>query len=120
MEIKWSVWIIFFLITLGSNAQEKMGFADLDKKTYQLYEESQWKELLELGQKGLDTGIDYYYLRMRLGIAEFNLKHYQSASAHFRKALDFNESCQNPHAKNWVFQENLVLADYFWRADRLL
>ncbi len=92
MEIKWSVWIIFFLITLGSNAQEKMGFADLDKKTYQLYEESQWKELLELGQKGLDTGIDYYYLRMRLGIAEFNLKHYQSASAHFRKALDFNES----------------------------
>ncbi len=101
MEIKWPVWILFFLISLGSSAQEKISFADLDAKTFQLYEGSEWKELSKLGQKGLDTGIDYYYLRMRLGIAKFNLKRYQSASTHFKKALEFNES--DPLALEYLY-----------------
>ncbi len=101
MEIKWPIWIIFFLIPLGSIAQKKIVFVDLDVKTYELYEEAQWKELAELGQKGLDAGIDYYYLRMRLGIAKFNLKRYQSALTHFRKALEFNES--DPLALEYLY-----------------
>ncbi len=78
-----------------------MSFADIDSETYHLYEEAKWKELINLGQEGLESGIDYYYLRMRLGIAEFNIKHYQSALDHFRKALKFSES--DPVALEYLY-----------------
>ncbi len=93
--------IFFFLISFSSSAQEKITFADLDVGTYQLYEKAKWKELIDLGQAGLDSGIDYYYLRIRMGIAEFNIKHYQSAIPHFRKALKFSES--DPLALEYLY-----------------
>ena len=40
-----------------------------DIQTYDLYTLAKWDELIDAGNKALSKGIDFYYLRMRLGIA---------------------------------------------------
>ena len=82
-----SVW--FALLTIAPG-QEVRNFTSLDKQTYELYLEKNWKDLISLGKNGLDNGIDYFYLRMRIGIAYYELGNYCRAIPHFRKALVFN------------------------------
>ena len=65
-------------------------FVSVDTKTYKLYLERKWDELIRAGKDGLKKDIDYYYLRMRMGIAHYEQKHYKASQVHFRKALEFN------------------------------
>ena len=73
-------------------SQQGPDFAGIDKRTYELYLDSSWKELLSAGEEAINQGIDYYYLRMRLGIAAFETEDYSKAIRHFRKALEFNSA----------------------------
>lgn len=73
-----------------SRAQEPLSFQTADSLTYRLYEQGRWKELIPAGNQALNSGHDYFYLRMRTGIAYFMLKRYRIAAIHFEKALDFN------------------------------
>jgi hypothetical protein len=50
------------------------------------------KKLIETGKAAIQSEIDYYYLRMRVGIAYYEKKNYASASQHFEKALEFNSA----------------------------
>ena len=86
-----SAWFVLLTIVQG---QVNMNFTSLDKQTYELYLDKNWKELLSLGKYGLDNGIDYFYLRMRIGIAYYELGNYHRAIPHFRKALVFNSKDQ--------------------------
>lgn len=65
-------------------------FATLDKQTYDYYLKGDYKNLKITGGKMLSNGIDYYYLRMRMGILAFNNQHYSSSFKHFTKAIHFN------------------------------
>jgi len=71
--------------------QEKSGFQYADSLTYNLYLNSEWEALTKAGNEALVQGLDYYYLRMRIGIAFFNLENYRIAAVHFEKALEFNK-----------------------------
>jgi hypothetical protein len=51
-----------------------------------------YKNLKKTGDILFSQGIDYYYLRMRLGILSYNNQLYSSATRHFNKALEFNSS----------------------------
>lgn len=88
--------IIFFLIlfSLAENsfAQDTLNSNIVEMKSYQLYLNKNWKELNSFGKKALDKGFDYFYLRMRMGIANYELKNYRKAQKHFRKALAFNST----------------------------
>lgn len=75
-----------------SLAQQGSNFTDIDKDTYDLYLRGSWRELTAVGEKALKQGVDYYYLRMRLGIAGYELKDYSGAISHFKKALEFNSA----------------------------
>ncbi|MBN2482403.1 MAG: tetratricopeptide repeat protein, partial [Bacteroidales bacterium] len=46
-------------------------------------------------------GIDYYYLRMRIGIAYYELKRYQASIPHFEKA--YVENPDNPSAQEYLY-----------------
>ena len=61
----------------------------VDIETYALYNKAKWDRLIDAGNKALDAGIDFYYLRMRIGIAYYNQKNYMSSLKHFKSALDF-------------------------------
>ncbi|MCH7657633.1 MAG: tetratricopeptide repeat protein [Bacteroidetes bacterium] len=86
-----STWFVLLTIAPG---QAVMNFTTLDKQSYELYLEKRWQDLISLGKNGLDNGIDYFYLRMRIGIAYYELRNYRRAIPHFRKALIFNSKDQ--------------------------
>ncbi|NOY38624.1 MAG: hypothetical protein GXO83_13740 [Chlorobi bacterium] len=84
------IWFVFYMLT--ASGQEPGSFADFNNRTYALYEQRQWKDLLKTGREAIHNGYDYYYLRMRMGIAAYERKNYMRAIPHFRKALTFNRT----------------------------
>ncbi len=82
---------VYFLLFLSmANAQEKPDFITVDQKTYRYYLETNWDSLIFAGTRAIRENIDYYYLRMRLGIAWFEKKNYRRSIIHFENALDFS------------------------------
>jgi hypothetical protein len=86
--------LALILIPLVTHAQEKRPFSEIDSLTYKAYLVEDWKKVKEYAQLGFNSGFDYYYLRMRSGIAEFNRHNMTGATKHFRKALEFSENDQ--------------------------
>jgi hypothetical protein len=83
--------IILLLTPLLTHAQNKLDFAALDRKTFELYQQENWNDLIRLGKLGLKSGKDYYYLRARLGVAYFMKGQYFFAASQFRKSLSFSQ-----------------------------
>ncbi len=66
-----------------------------DSLSYEQYLRKDWKALLETGKLMQKNGMDYYYLRMRLGIAAMSTYNFSTAEEHFRQALVFSPRDQN-------------------------
>lgn len=103
-----SINFLFFSILLFSIkgiAQEKVDYQYIDSVSYGYYLGKNWKELVYVSKTGLKNDIDYYYLRMRTGIAYFEQGNYLKAEKHFKKALHFNNLDQE--ASDYYFYSNL-------------
>ena len=81
---------VFFPLVI-SLAQTDLDTTDIDAKTYKLYIEKKWDNLIDLGKYAISKNIDFYYLRMRIGIACYEKKNYISAIPHFEKALEYKK-----------------------------
>ena len=81
--------VFFLLLALTVTAQEKYN-ASVDKKTYDLYMKSNWEGLRDAGSAAIDSGIDFYFLRLRLGISYYQEGNYMSALPHFERAVSFS------------------------------
>ena len=79
--------VIFLLSPEIGFSQEFPEFAKTDSITFALYEKQQWSELIEVGEAAIKNGIDFYYLRMRLGIARYEQQNYRHAIPHFENAI---------------------------------
>ncbi|MEZ5083637.1 MAG: hypothetical protein R2750_09325 [Bacteroidales bacterium] len=88
--------VIFFLLVLYTphvKAQvKKLSFAEVDKVSYDLYSAQNWDSLTEFSKVAFAEGFDYFYLRLRTGIAYFNKGNYFNAAFHLEKAYKFNKS----------------------------
>jgi len=82
--------ILFLSIGFTAFAQQGKYDASVDKKTYELFMKSNWGDLREVGNTAIENGIDFYYLRMRMGISYYQEKNYMSAVSHFEKAVVFS------------------------------
>ena len=82
--------ILFYSVKIYS--QDSFTSKNVEEKSYKLYSEKKWKELTEFGNKAISMGFDYYYLRLRMGIACYEQKNYRMAQKHFFKAYHFNSS----------------------------
>ena len=71
-------------------AQDTLNSAIVEQKSYQLYLDKNWNELIKFGNRAINSGFDYYYLQIRIGIAYFEKKNYSLAENHFKKVLQFN------------------------------
>jgi len=80
--------LLFFQRTEG---QDEYDFNRYNSETYRLYLEEQWDSLIILGNAALNQDIDYYYLRIRLGIAFYHQKKYRVSAIHFIRALEMNQ-----------------------------
>lgn len=81
--------ILFTSIT--SFSQDSLNFKTVDQQSYQLYIDKDWDKLIEIGKEALKQDIDYYFLRMRIGIAYFEKKNFRKAIKHFRHAASASQ-----------------------------
>ncbi len=82
--------LLFMICVIKGKAQDTLNSATVEQKSYQLYLDKQWPELISYGKKAVNKGFDYFYMRMRIGIAYFERKNYSLAEVQFKKALQFN------------------------------
>ena len=96
--------ILFFALSLKLVAQDST-FQNIDSKSYQLYLDKDWSELIKVSKKAIQNGEDYYYLRMRLGIAYYEQKKYNLSYTQFLEAKKFDN--------NDLLNEYLYYSYYF-------
>ena len=82
--------IITGFIALNLSGQS---FVKIDSATYAQYLAGDWKTLVREGKAALDQDVDYYYLRMRMGIAYYELENYRAAIDQLNQSLseEFDE-----------------------------
>jgi len=99
--------ILSIVISLNSWAQDSLNFKTVDATTYQAYLEKNWKKVIKIGNEALKQDIDYYFLRMRLGIAYYERENYRKAIAHFEKAKEMST-------------EDVVIIEYLYYAYKFI
>lgn len=82
--------VIFTLSSSITFGQNTMDFKTVENITYSSYILGEWDSLIVFGNKAIESGIDYYYLRVRIGVSYFNKLNFRQAAKHFEKALAFN------------------------------
>lgn len=75
---------------VSAQAQQTMNSALVEDSTYNLYRTQNWKQLVKTGKSLTHQHYDYYYLRMRMAVANYALHRYGSAAAQLAKAEKFN------------------------------
>lgn len=93
------------LLFSGSFAQDAADFKTINEETYRLFTQEKWDSLIILDKQDVVLEVDYFYLRMRLGIAWYNAKNYRKAASHFSKALEFNQG--DPVALEYLYFSRL-------------
>lgn len=100
---------LIIILTLGIHAnlmsQEVRNFQYYDEHSLELYNAGQWQQLIPLGKDAFEQGHDFYYLRMRVGIAYYNLEKYKLAINQFENALSFNSD--DPLALEYLYYSYL-------------
>lgn len=92
-------------------SQEAMSFRYADSLTYKLYDQKNWNELINKGKEAISNGHDYYYMRMRVGIAYYERHNYAQSAKHFTRALEFNAGDQT--ALEYLFYSYYLSGRYF-------
>lgn len=99
--------LVILLVSVKSFGQHNLDSKHVDSVSYSLYQNENWKSLSVFGRKSIKDNIDYFYLRMRTGIADFQLGKYAFAAKQFEKALGFNSG--DVVAKNYLYQSYLLM-----------
>jgi hypothetical protein len=83
---------LFTIFLTAAKAQEKMTIVEVDQKTFQLFQEKKWSELIQYSDEARKQGIDFFYLQVRTGIAWYNQGKYRNAASRFLKAYETDQS----------------------------
>ncbi len=75
-------------------AQQKWNYTEVDKKSYELFQQQKWDELIKFNDEVRDHGIDYFNLQARTGIAYYNLKKYRKSTKWFLKAWENDQNLE--------------------------
>ncbi len=63
--------LLLWFVTTANAQKTPLSYQQVDSTTYALYLKQDWKSVLEMGVKSQKEGIDFYYLKVRMGIAYF-------------------------------------------------
>ena len=97
--------LIFLFQFIPGPAQKPESFAEFNKTTYQQYDQEAWSNLLKTGRQAIKKGYDFYYMRMRMGIAAYERKNYHRAILHFNNALVYSNN--DPVALEYLYYDYL-------------
>jgi hypothetical protein len=104
-EIRWRFVILGFLFILFVSPVCSYGAIDYqtaESQTYRLYQEQKWDSVIVIGKQALKEKIDYFYLRLRIGVSYYEIQKYIHAIEHLKKARDFNS--MDPTAVEYLYQ----------------
>lgn len=90
--------------------QNQINLPKVDKETYALWQKGDWKNLIVVGKQALKSNIDFYYLRVRMGIAYYETKNYHTAIYHLEKAYNINQ--QESYLKEYLYYSYLYAGRY--------
>ncbi len=105
MRVLFAIIWLSFLSFEYSQAQTRYTTGSVDAKTYQLWYEGDWNELIRTGNEALKQGIDFYNLRLRMGAAWYEKKNYHQAIRHFQSAWKMNPD--ETALKEYLYFSNL-------------
>lgn len=100
-----SLLLIFMVHNPGLKAQ----FLYYDSLTYAQYLNEDWKNLLKSSREAISKDQDYYYMRMRRGIAYYERNNYVLAERNFKKAELFNSI--EPVCKEYIYYSKLFMGE---------
>jgi tetratricopeptide (TPR) repeat protein len=83
---------VLLFVLFSASAQKKLNYVEIDKKSYALFQQKKWNELIAFSAESRKQGIDFFYLQARTGIAYYNLKKYRMATEWFLKAWENDRS----------------------------
>lgn len=63
--------LVLWYVTTASAQKIPLSYKQVDSTTYALYLKQDWKSVLEMGKKSQKEGIDFYYLKVRMGVSYF-------------------------------------------------
>ena len=92
---------LLLLMISGVWAQESMDFNRINTETYRLFLAGEWDSVITIWKIAEKQDVDFYYLRMRVGIAHYNQQRYRQASAHFKRALELSHA--DPGALEYLY-----------------
>jgi tetratricopeptide (TPR) repeat protein len=75
---------------MGVRAQKVRSYEEVDSITYENLLTKDYKALKKNGTAALKQGVDFCFLRMRMGISFYEQEKYEQALTHFRKAYIMN------------------------------
>ncbi|MDA3894242.1 MAG: tetratricopeptide repeat protein, partial [Salinivirgaceae bacterium] len=84
------LFLAIIIFAISAYSQEVENATTIDKDTYILWLAKDWDRLITIGKTAIKNEVDFYYLRVRMGIAYFEKKNYHKAIYHFEKAYKFN------------------------------
>ncbi|MDD2197920.1 MAG: hypothetical protein PHE03_07760 [Bacteroidales bacterium] len=85
--------------------QNQADILKVDTVTYALWQKGDWKNLINVGKQALNSSIDFYYLRVRMGIAYYETENYHAAIYHLEKAYQINQ--QESYLKEYLYYSYL-------------
>lgn len=77
MNFKRTIQLFIFIFVFSfykGVSQEELNSAIVEQKSYQLYVDKNWSELIKYGNMAINKGYDYFYMQMRVGIALYEKK----------------------------------------------
>lgn len=83
--------ILFFLTLYVCNAQKNIS-EQVDYQTYNSFKKKDYNTTIQLGNKAIKQGIDFYFLRYRLGVSYFENTNYEAAISNLEKANEFDSN----------------------------
>ncbi|MEN9446655.1 MAG: hypothetical protein RL728_1167 [Bacteroidota bacterium] len=101
------IFIVFGFSVFAQKNRKLLKEFDVDSLSYVYSMNGNHNELISLAKKSFDAGIDFYYLRYRIGISYFNQKKYLLAAEHFSIALEYYPG--DFYTKEYLFYCNLYL-----------
>lgn len=81
---------ISFLFAKTCFSQSILTYENVDSITHAQFTSRDYQALHRSGKEAIRNDIDFYYLRMRMGISYYENKNYESALPHFKKANSMN------------------------------
>ncbi|MDZ4668319.1 MAG: hypothetical protein SGJ00_10585 [bacterium] len=112
-----SLFLFFFGLNQSAVNAQELSYAKVDSLSHQYFNNLENAALIRIGKQALKEQIDFYYLRVRLGIAYFRLGNFEAAYMHFNKAVEMNPS--EEYVLTYTYQCLLKTAQ-FQRANMFL